>query len=165
MSDFVSLKGTKVHDTETRVRRFVFSDDSGVIVSTSTNEVDMAHSVLPDSFELLGFFNCVLQKYLIVDRMYRTRMNQWQAVTAHQSKRDEDGYDLQENIVTIVTEENCKIFGGGTIKDRVQNPNMTVYVRINNGKTISIKCDRGQCATRIMETVERWPRETLCDHR
>ena len=41
------------------------------------------------------------------------------------------------------------------IKDHVENPNMTVYVRTNGGKTISIKCDRTQNATRIMEIVER----------
>ena len=76
-------------------------------------------------------------------------------MTAHQSKRDEDGYEFQEYIFTIATEENCKIFGGGMIKDRVENPYMTVYVRTNSGKTISIKCDSRQNATRIMEMVER----------
>ena len=53
--------------------RFVFDDDSGVIMSTSDNEIDMAdlerlddktfgiimsqgrRSVLPDSFQMLGF--------------------------------------------------------------------------------------------------------------
>ena len=77
MSDLVSLKGTKVNNIETRVGRFVFPDDSGVIASTSDNEIDMAdleslgdtkvgsvmsqgrRSVLPDSFEMLGFFTCV----------------------------------------------------------------------------------------------------------
>ena len=54
--------------------------------------------------------------------MDRIRRNQWQALTAHQSKRDEDGYELQEHIFTIATKENCKIFGGGMIKDRVENP-------------------------------------------
>ena len=90
-----------------------------MIVSTSDNEIDMAdlegsgdtkvdiimsqgrHSVSPDSFEVLGFFNSALQKYLIFDRMYRTKMNQWQALTAHRSKRDEDGYEFQEYIFTI----------------------------------------------------------------
>ena len=84
MSDLVSLKGSKVNNTETRVGRFVFPDDSCVIVSTSDNEIEMAdleslgdtkvgiimsqgrRTVLPDSFEMLGFsqscssktFNC-----------------------------------------------------------------------------------------------------------
>ena len=98
---------------------FVFPDDSSMIVSTSDNEIDMAdlegsgdtkvgiimsqgrHTVSPDSFEVLGFFNCALQKYLIFDRMHRTRMNQWQALTAHRSKRDEDVYEFQEYIFTI----------------------------------------------------------------
>ena len=87
--------------------------------------------------------------------MYRMRRDQWQAVTVHQSKKEEDGYEFQEYIFTIATEENCKIFGGGRIKDRVENPNMTEHVRTKSGKTISIDCDRRQNATRIMETVER----------
>ena len=45
------------------------------------------------------------------------------------------------------------------IKDCVENlnmdPNMRVYVRTNSGKTISIKCDRRQNATRKMEIGER----------
>ena len=69
-------------------------------------------------------------------------MKQWQALTAHQSKRNEDGYEFQEDIFTIAIEENCKIFAGGMIKDLVENPNVTVYARTNSGKTISIKCDR-----------------------
>ena len=39
------------------------------------------------------------------------------------------------------------------IKDRVENLNMTVHVRAISGKTISVKCDRRQNATRIMEKV------------
>ena len=77
--------------------------------------------------------------------MYRTRRNQWQALTAHQSKREEEGYGIQESISTLAIEENCKIFDGGMIKDRVENTDMTVYARTNSGKTISIKCDRRQC--------------------
>ena len=42
MSDLVSLNGTEVNNIETRVGRFVFPDDSGFIVSTSDNEIDMA---------------------------------------------------------------------------------------------------------------------------
>ena len=165
MSDLVNLKGTKVNNIETRVVRFVIPDDSGVIVSTSDNDIDMAdleslgdarvgiimsqgrRSVSPDSFEMLGFFKCVLQKYFIVDRMHRMRRTS--------GRRDENGCEFQEYVFTIPAEENCKIFGGGMIKDRVENPNMTVCVRTNSGKTIRIKRDRRQNATRIMEIVER----------
>ena len=105
-------------------------DSGGVIVSTSDNEIDMADlgslgdtkvgiivsqgrcSVLPDSFEMIGFFNRVLLKHLVVDRMYRMRRNQWQALTTHQSKKDEDGHEFQDYVFTIAADENCKIFGG-----------------------------------------------------
>ena len=128
MCDLVSLKGTKVNNIETRVGRFVFHDDSSVIMSTSDNEIDMAdlqrlddktfgiimsqgrRSVLPDSFEMLGFFSCVLQKYFF-DRMSRMRRNEWQALTVYQYKRGGDGYEFQEYIFAIIAEEHCKIFG------------------------------------------------------
>ena len=60
--------------------RFVFHDDSGVIMSTSDHEIDKAdlerlddktfgiiisqgrRSVLPDSFEMLGFFQLCSSK-------------------------------------------------------------------------------------------------------
>ena len=119
-------------------------------------------SVLPDSFEMLGFFNRVLQKHLLVDRMYRMRRNQW--LTAPQSKKDEDRHEFQDNVFTVTTDENCKILGGGMINDRVENLNMTGYVRTFSGKTISVKCDRRQNAVRIMEIVERktsTPRDQL----
>ena len=40
-------------------------------------------------------------------------------------------------------------------KNRTEYPNMTVHVRTNNGKTISIKCDRQQKAARLLEIAER----------
>ena len=54
------------------------------------------------------------------------RRNKWQALTVYQYKRDGDGYEFQEYIFAIATEEHCKIFGGGMIKDLVENPDMTV---------------------------------------
>ena len=41
------------------------------------------------------------------------------------------------------------------IKNRVEKPDMTVYVKTISGKTVSVKCDRRQKAKRIMEMVER----------
>ena len=81
--------------------------------------------------------------------MYRTRKSQWQAhkkpkrvndrtrTTAHQSKREVVEYEIQECIFALATEENCKILGGGMIKDRDENLNTTVFVRTISGKTIS----------------------------
>ena len=76
--------------------------------------------------------------------MRSERKNQWQALTAHQSKSEEVGYEFQEYIFTLAAEENRKIFDEGMIKDRVENLNMSVYVRTISGKTFSIKCDRRQ---------------------
>ena len=70
----------------------------------------------------------------------RMRRNLWRALTAYRSKKDEDGYEFLDHVFKIATDENCKICGGGMIKDRVENL---------NGKTISVKCDRRQKATRI----------------
>ena len=110
---------------------------------------------------------------LIVDRMYRMRRNQWQALTAHQSKKDEDGYEFQDYVFTIAPDENCKIFGGGMIKDRVANLNMTVYARTVSGKTTSVKCvfkqnankNNGNSCKKDIDpkgpTVPREPRESV----
>ena len=64
MSDLVSLKGTKVNNIEIWVGRFVFPDDSGGLGDTKVGTImsQGRRSVLPDSFEMLRFFNCVLQK-------------------------------------------------------------------------------------------------------
>ena len=87
--------------------------------------------------------------------MCSARKNQWQALTAHQSEREVVGYELQEYIFTLATEENRKIFDEGMIKDRVENLNISVYL------TISIKCDSRQNATRIMERKTLIPRDQL----
>ena len=85
----------------------------------------------------------------------RKRAFQRNRTTAHQSKREEFGYEFQEYIFMLVTEENDKIFGGGMDEGRDVNSNMTVYVRIITSKTISIKCDRRHTIARIMDEVER----------
>ena len=62
------------------MERFVFPDDSGVIVSTSDNEIDMAdlESFGDTKVGIRSDFSIVvLQKYKIVDRMYRMKRNQW----------------------------------------------------------------------------------------
>ena len=41
------------------------------------------------------------------------------------------------------------------IKDRVEKPDMSLYVKTISGKTISVKCDRRQNAKRLMEIVKR----------
>ena len=60
-----------------------------------------------------------------------------------------------EYIFTLNNEEICKIYNEGMNKNRTDYPNMTVFVRTINGKTISIKCDRQQKGARILETAER----------
>ena len=179
MADMVCLKGTRVNNIDPRMGRLVFSNGSGVIVLSADNATDIA------DLEILGDMtvgNCTIQarRSSFPDRFFRSdhhhadlrqailflnvqlltvlcseRKNQWQALTVHQSKREEVGCEFQEYMLTLATEENRKIFDDGMIKDRVEYLNMSVYVRTVNEKTISIKCDRGQNATRIMEIVER----------
>ena len=106
--------------------------------------------------------------------MYRMRRKQWQALTAQQSRKDEDGYEFQDYVFTIATDENCKIFGGGKIKDRVENLNMTVYVRTINQRKDNqrqmrqkTKCNKnnGNCGKKDIDpkgpTAPREPRESV----
>ena len=99
----------------------------------------------------------------------------WQPLTAHQlikeyefkdytfaSATDENGKtiiggmtEVLEYIFTLDIEENCKISNVGMNKNLTKYPNMTLYVRTINGKTISIQCDRQQKAERLVETAER----------
>ena len=74
----------------------------------------------PDLSLSHSFFECFIVDSF-GDRMCRARKNQWHALTTHQSKREEVGYQFQEYIFALATEENCKIFDGGMIKDRVEN--------------------------------------------
>ena len=86
---------------------------------------------------------------------------QWNRTTAHQSSREEIGYEFQEFqefqdcIFMQATQENDEIFGGGMNKDRDVNFYMTVHVRTISGKTTSIKCDKRQIIAGIMDEVER----------
>ena len=63
--------------------------------------------------------------------------------------------EFLENIFTLNIEETCKISNEGMNKSRAEHPNMSVYARTINGKTIGIKCDRQQTAARLLETAER----------
>ena len=154
MVDLVCLKGTKVNNIKPRTGHLVFSDGSGRFAS-DLSSYDQLPS-LDLSFETVErrLFNCIVRKCLIVDnfgdRKCRARKNQWQALTAHQFKK-EVGYEFQEYIFTLATEEKCKILE----KNRVEKPDMTVCVKTIRGKTTSVKCERRQNTTRIMEIVER----------
>ena len=91
MVDLVCLKGTNVNNIEPRTGRLVFSDGSGRFASDLSSFEQFPSLDL--SFETVErrLFNCIVRKCLIVDsfgdRMCRARKNQWQALTAHQSKK------------------------------------------------------------------------------
>ena len=90
------------------MRRFVFPDDSDVIVSTSDNEIDMAdleslgdtkvsiimsqgrRSVLPDSFEMLGFFNCNIEAGATIEMSLRMMGGMKKEELMDTSETDED---------------------------------------------------------------------------
>ena len=130
------------------------------------------------SFADVDLSQCVSLLLLSIDELKRSWKSGWQAqrkpkhatvenqTTAHQSTKEYCGYELhesqqlQEYIFMPTNEENRKIFDEGMIKDRVENLNMSVYVRTISGKTISIKCDRRQNTARIMDKVARQPQRS-----
>ena len=95
------------------------------------------------SFADVEISQCLSSLLLSNDRLHRSMRYQWQALTAHQSIKE---YEFQDYIFELQE---------GMIENRVEKPDMTENVKTISGKTISVKCDRRQCAKRLMEIVER----------
>ena len=71
----------------------------------------------------------------------------WQTQTAH----DDCIFAFTTEVIGKVTFE---------LEDELEENCMTVYVRTNNGKTISITCDKKQKTTTISENVEKTYRKS-----
>ena len=142
MVDLVCLKGTQVNNNRASDGRLVFSDDLGRFsLDLSSFEQFPSLDLSCETVER-RLFNCIVRKCLIVDSMGDNVQSEGRtsgkALTVHQYKKEEVGYEFQEYIFTFATEEKCKIFDGGMIKDRVENLDTSVYVGTVSGKTISI---------------------------
>ena len=83
--------------------------------------------------------------------------NKAQTTAAHQPACCEfqEYLEFQESFLEISTGEIGKITIESMIKEHIIYFYMTVYVRPNSGKTISIKCDKRQNVTRIKDEIER----------
>ena len=171
MADLVCMKGTRVNNIDPRMGRLVFSDGSGVIVLSAGNATDISdleilvrymtvgncmnqvrRSGLLDSFKTFGPPPGRLASGHFGDIMCSERQNQWQALTAHQSKREEVNNQRKDNQHQMRQKTKCNK-RNGIVERKTLIPRDQLYL-VNQGKVLNDKKTMEESSFEAGATIE-----------